>query len=50
MQVAGLVTAEFFEQGDMEREDLNLEPIVRTLLLHPSLLPEHNTIRDLCRQ
>ena len=30
-QVAGLVTAEFFEQGDVEKEDLNIQPIVRTL-------------------
>ena len=27
-RVAQMVTAEFFEQGDMEREDLQVEPIV----------------------
>lgn len=27
-RVANMVTAEFFEQGDMERQDLNVEPIV----------------------
>ena len=33
-QVAKLVTAEFFEQGDKEREELNVAPIVRTLDSH----------------
>ena len=27
-RVAELVASEFFEQGDLERTDLNLEPIV----------------------
>ena len=27
-RVAELVASEFFEQGDLERNDLNLEPIV----------------------
>lgn len=28
MQVAELVTREFFEQGDLERHELNITPIV----------------------
>ena len=28
-QVAMLVASEFFEQGDLERNDLKMEPIVR---------------------
>ena len=30
-RVAMLVASEFFEQGDMERTDLNIEPIVSTV-------------------
>lgn len=30
-RVAILVASEFFEQGDMERTDLNIEPIVSTV-------------------
>jgi hypothetical protein len=29
MQIAELVASEFFEQGDYEREKLNMVPIVR---------------------
>lgn len=28
MQIAELVATEFFEQGDKERQELNIEPIV----------------------
>lgn len=31
MQVATLVAREFFEQGDIEKEELNLKPQVRYL-------------------
>ena len=31
-RVADLVASEFFEQGDLERTDLNLEPIVSTIV------------------
>lgn len=36
MQIAELVATEFFEQGDKEREELNIEPIVST-----SSMPYH---------
>lgn len=32
-RVADLVSSEFFEQGDMERQELNITPIVRELYL-----------------
>lgn len=31
-QIAELVATEFFEQGDKERRELNIEPIVSSLL------------------
>lgn len=31
MQIAELVATEFFEQGDKERRELNIEPIVSTV-------------------
>lgn len=31
MQIAELVATEFFEQGDKERQELNIEPIVSKL-------------------
>lgn len=31
MQIAELVATEFFEQGDKERQELNIEPIVSNL-------------------
>lgn len=34
-RVADLVTSEFFEQGDMERHELNITPIVS--ILHSKL-------------
>lgn len=30
-RVADLVSSEFFEQGDMEREELNITPIVSSV-------------------
>lgn len=33
-RVADLVTSEFFEQGDMERQELNITPIVSNLLFN----------------
>lgn len=36
-RVADLVTSEFFEQGDMERQELNITPIVSSLVfIQPS--------------
>lgn len=32
-QIAELVATEFFEQGDKERRELNIEPIVRASLI-----------------
>ena len=32
-RVADLVASEFFEQGDMERNELHLEPIVSTVVI-----------------
>lgn len=32
-RVAHMVTAEFFEQGDMERNDLQVEPIVSLAMI-----------------
>lgn len=32
VQIAELVATEFFEQGDKEREELNIEPIVSTVV------------------
>lgn len=40
-QIAELVATEFFEQGDKEREELNIEPIVSLLLAHYITLCEH---------
>lgn len=34
LQIAELVATEFFEQGDKEREELNIEPIVSSLPAH----------------
>lgn len=34
LQIAQRVAAEFFEQGDMERKELNLEPIVSSVNHH----------------
>lgn len=31
MQIAELVATEFFEQGDKERQELKIEPIVSSL-------------------
>lgn len=31
-RVADLVSSEFFEQGDMERQELNITPIVRRIV------------------
>lgn len=33
LQIAELVATEFFEQGDKERRELNIEPIVRRQIL-----------------
>ena len=33
MQIAELVATEFFEQGDKERQELNIEPIVSSVYL-----------------
>lgn len=38
-RVAELVSAEFFQQGDIERETLNITPIVSILLLNHSKAP-----------
>lgn len=32
-RIAELVASEFFEQGDLEKQTLNIVPIVRTLVL-----------------
>ena len=37
-RVADLVASEFFEQGDMERTELHMEPIVRMVKLTIALL------------
>lgn len=34
MQIAELVATEFFEQGDKERQELNIEPIVSNFRVH----------------
>lgn len=36
-RVADLVSSEFFEQGDMERQELNITPIVRKFFFLPFL-------------
>lgn len=37
LKIAERVADEFFEQGDMERKELNLEPIVSTDCHHGNL-------------
>lgn len=41
-RVAELVSAEFFQQGDIERETLNITPIVSTFLLNCSTESNQN--------
>lgn len=47
-RVADLVTSEFFEQGDMERQELNITPIVRTTNLFKYVKKKKNLTFIFC--
>lgn len=55
-RVADLVSSEFFEQGDMERQELNITPIVSNknpffffvLLTFELLVLKNDIVLDLC--